>query len=211
MQRKLIISDFDDVITSICPKWIEKYITECHPNEIPNIESHKQGVKNRSGYYMTSYTGLPIDYEQLLSVYSNDPVFYDDLPYEPIVDGLRTGLANRNFDLAIVSLVVNDTDPVNASKERMFNALFGRMNGVSLHLVHGMSKREYVEKNGLSHYSLFIDDKFATIVDLMTHHKGKEFKVPLMEHNRIKSEEEEAAIKDILDINKNQLFFYKSN
>lgn len=210
MKRKLIVSDFDDVIACICPKWVRNYIQEYHPEEMVNIQSHIDGVNNRPGYYMNTYTGLDIDYQKLLPIYSNDSTFYDDLPYEKIVDGFRIGLSNQHFDLAVVSMVVGADDPVNKSKERMYNSLFKGLPNVSLHLVHDMSKREYVEKNGLDHYDVFIDDKFETIADLMAHHKNKEFKLPFMNYNSIKSEEEEQAIKQVLAINNNQMSFYKS-
>jgi hypothetical protein len=85
-------------------------------------------------------------------------------------------------------------------------------NGVILSSPDGInwSKWEYVEKNGLDHYDVFIDDKFETIADLMAHHKNKEFKLPFMNYNSIKSEEEEEAIKQVLAINNNQMSFYKS-
>ena len=210
MKRKLIISDFDEVIACICPKWVRNYIQEYHPEEMVNIQRHVDGVNERSGYYMNTYTGLDIDYQKLLPIYSNDATFYDDLPYEKIVDGFRTGLQNRHFDLAVVSMVVGKDDAVNRSKERMYNSLFKGLPNVSLHLVHDMSKREYVEKNGLDHYDVFIDDKFETIADLMAHHKNKEFKLPFMNYNSIKSEEEEEAVKQVLSLNNNQMYFYKS-
>lgn len=190
--------DFDEVIINISDKWFHK-ISQ-HPElkhytetvEIQNVMKYLGSACFRNNYYIDKWLNITNEDHKALamSLYFDDPNFYDDLAFTPFANALSTQLELIEELHIITHIGSCNTQACNRSKERAIMRLRGEI-GISdskvfYHpLESTVSKGKYMHDNKIN-YNVFVDDKIENLVEAAKHtaYPGYELMVPSLGYNQ---------------------------
>jgi len=188
--KKLIISDLDECLVNITPKWI--LIGKELGIFSPEITS--EDIFNRKHYYISDF----IDWERikghikdksiknkddLAKIIYNQKGFYDDLAPTKLGIALSRFLDNKLIDLVIIS-----HHSCEKSRDSKIDFIKKYFPSCQYYIINTNQRKSWIV-NGqkLNDYTTFIDDSLINIYDMIVNSNsvGKEFIIPKYGYNDV--------------------------
>lgn len=223
--RNLIVAtDMDEVLTDICPTWVEFMISnqkafskhfDLERFEGKSKEEIREMVMNREVPYIDKWlktsTEVPKVIEDLFyAMYTRNDFYSYCKPTKfafYLKDMLNRGLIK---ELYVISHTMEGNK---ASKDKWLNDFFGSKNVKFICVPFGpgvpyISKADVINQEKIE-YDVFIDDGVKNIIDVMknTFSVGKEFLMPKLNYNNF-TDEQQSEIKELLNKTKATLSKY---
>lgn len=215
----IIVSDFDDVLTYIAPKWFKKIMENKEyfkkflnlpENFSPNQANN---ILYRNEFYLDRFLlkKLPFDekeleecFKKLNDIYIEDPNFYDDLLPSAIARSLSITLGQSMVKkLYIVTRSVESNfDSKQALIQRMFAS---NMNKVEVVFIDKNEKKSDFIKT-LSRVDLLIDDELKNIYDILENCenvRNADIYIPSMGYNKPTKK-----LRELVESTQNTLTYY---
>lgn len=191
---KIVVSDMDEVLVNITPKWSKMIIEHMEdpivdPNNLPDfIPDYDQYVLNRSEYYLYNWLGFKDNEFALSLMCEQGDTFYDDLELTPmgksLVASLEQGILDQLVILSHTPEAMNNTSKINFIKRHF------PVDKVRLLLVDlKKSKADAINEHQIP-YTTFIDDRLDIVQDVFenTDSGNKEFIMPKLGYNEVPEE-----------------------
>lgn len=183
--KKIVVSDMDEVIVNITPKWASMIVDHMTHSKVSTDE---QSVLNREKYYLTDWLGFADNDFALKLMCEQGDTFYDDLELTPMGRGLAQSLEQGILD-ELVILSHSPAEMNNTSKIRFVQKHFPADKTRLLLVDLNSSKADAINEHGIA-YTTFIDDRLDIVQDVVanTDSNNKEFMMPELGYNKVPKE-----------------------
>ena len=215
VDKSIIISDMDEVLTMISPLWTYLIKTNEHIfGEYFDLDFDYsiETVLNRDTYYLNQWllknnVELPNDvYNEFLSLYTDTPDFYPKCRLTNMGQTLKVLLDRGEIErIYVITKVIKGTEEY---KQEWVAKHLGITN-VTFISVYGGNKSEVINEMNID-YDIFIDDHLDNIEDVLenTDSFDKSFFIPNYGYNRDKERIEK--LKTTATKNLSSLYRYES-